>query len=145
MKHFIYALLLVFHFGCHSPTTPDALGSYITKELSKENGVLDIRKFDKVNWNRLYIVSAYQTERNFDQSLLNHEHEIDNTGIAHREDISLVLLFNGEDLVSFSKISAKDIILGGGQKTDLNNKNSPFYKDKAVFYYQTINGNKWLK
>ncbi|MES2652675.1 MAG: hypothetical protein V4663_13110 [Bacteroidota bacterium] len=144
MRNLIYVLLLTLHLGCKVEQTPDLLSPFIKMELAKQNGIVDISKFDKIKWDKLYLISAYQTSRSFDETVLRYENEIENTGITHSEDFNLILLFNGKELVNFSTVQIRDINFAGAHK-EANYKNVPYLKNSAVFRYKTdANGLRFI-
>ncbi len=145
MRKVVYVLLLQMLVGCGPRQIPDLLTEHINAELAKHNGTIDISKFDKVKWDKLYVVGAYQNDRSFDEALLEYENEIEATGISYDEGFQIILLFDDDELVSLTKVNYWQVDFGGAYKADKNYKNTPYAKKNAVFRYQTgLDGNRYI-
>ncbi len=142
-KFLAITYILSLSLGC-SKDAPDLLSEFVNTELAKNTGVIDLRYFNKIKWDKLYVLCPYTTSVNFDKNLLKYADQIEDTGIKYLDDFSLLLLFDKDELVSFSKVSTNLITFSYGSRkkgvTDV-----PY--DKADSFFRSCiakGGHKWI-
>ncbi|MGF1922835.1 MAG: hypothetical protein ACQUHE_01550 [Bacteroidia bacterium] len=136
MKNLAYLIILCTFFSC---TTPDKLSVYIKAELKKNNGTIDLTKFNDVKWDKLYVISPYASDDSFDRFLNDYKDEIKGTGVTINEMKTVLALFEGDKMVSMSELYNDVANFQQGRK--LNGEQIGYYTPQnAVFKYKFING-----
>ncbi len=138
MKHkILIGLLFSFLFGCKKDI-PDQLSGFIATELKKDNGVLDISKFNEVEWDKLYIVMPYAYPLYYDKLLSRYEREILATNIDDLDNKHVLLLFKNAELVSLSDVNLS--VINFREAIRFNEmKILPYAKKEAIFQYRNNN------
>ncbi|MBD1391899.1 hypothetical protein [Mucilaginibacter glaciei] len=131
-----YSLLFLFLlFGCHSDKVDNQLKPFVASTISDypNGGIINFSNFEKVKWNKLYILGPYANPSFFDKTLTNYRSEIAHTGIEYSEDISLVLLFQDEELTSLNVIPRKQGDFSEAYKIGVDKKFTYYKKSEALF------------
>lgn len=135
MKRKIYLALLIFLLcGC-TRSIPDKLSAFISTELNKNNGVVDISKFDEIAWDRLYIIPPYANAFYYDDLVIEYDREIEATGIGSWDHKLVLLLFKEDKLVNLSDIDREVVDFGDAVRFPNDDIILFYKKDEAVFPY----------
>lgn len=102
---------------------------------NKERGYIHIDKFNAVNWDKMYIITAYCIARNFDKTVLPYKDEILKTGIGNYDNFVLVLLFKNEKMVNMTEFSTSEASLSVLKKISKDGIFTYYKKNEAVFKY----------
>ena len=133
MKKRLLILLCVL-MGCGFGKTPDKLSPYIRAQVQLNTGVIDLSKFDVLEWDKLYIIAPYAPERSFDANLMRYKSEITGTQIGSLDDRCLLLLFNGDKMVNLSEV--KRNVDFAERRFIVNGKIGSYPRKNAVFGYK---------
>ena len=98
-------------------------------------------KFDKIKWDKLYVIDAYHGKDFFDENLNNYSSQILGNGIENKEGVTLFALYNKEELVNLTQIRQYyyfvDAVKYKAKKLDYYTKND------AVFSFKYYPNAKW--
>lgn len=129
-----YLIVLLFLLSaCHSN---DSLNSFVVDSIHKnKDGILKLKDFNAVDWDKMYIIQPYSYEPNFDQTVYRYKSQVLRTGIDNDDTFALMVLFKGEKLVAINKFYTNEFLLIEIRKYSIKNVAQPYYKKDAVFRF----------
>ena len=135
-------LILLLTFGCQSYKVDNQLKPFVLNKIKgKVTGVVDFRKFNGVNWNKMYVLGPYANPAFFDKTLSKFASEIKNTGLEMHDDISLVILIQDEELASLNVFQRNEGDFSETYKIGISKKFTYYKKNESIFDFgQAPNG-----
>jgi hypothetical protein len=142
MKKNILILLIALFVNCRAEREiPDKLSGFITTQLAQKDSTIRFSEFSDVIWNKLYVLTPYTNESQFNEDLNDYKGEILRTGIKASDSENVLLLYNGKILVSISEISRGQIDFAKAGKL-ISNKVSFYTKPACIFKFRTEDKNR---
>jgi len=128
------AIILLFLIGCHSDN--GEFKNFVVKTVHADSaGVLDLNKYDAVDWNKMYIIRPYSTRQSLDNRVRLYQIEVFDTGIAHQDAFVVMLLFKDDKLVNLTKFT-RELEFRKIIKNSLKGIAQPYEKSDAIFKFK---------
>jgi len=106
-KTVISTLLLINLYclnSCKNTQIDNSLVSYIDSCAKEKSGLIKISDFEKVDWDKLYIIHPYTQSTGLPFPLSEYQSKIMRTGIDKLDNFYILALTNGDKLVELAKI-----------------------------------------
>lgn len=134
-KYLFVVALMGLILSCNFIMPPHQLQAYVAAEVKQDKGTIDISRFNKVKWDKLYVIPPYSSEKVFDTLLMKHKRKILHTGIDTDDRMCLIVLFNKSELVDLSEINGM-VDFADAKKYTPDFKLGFYNKQDAVFKYK---------
>ena len=107
MKYLLVLLIGAALLSCNN--IPDVESQIVQKIQSSKNTSLPLRSIIDINWDKLYIIPPYATERSLTEDLLPYKDKIESTGINIRDDVHILYFLKNKKLVAEAMIDANKV------------------------------------
>ncbi|MCJ8209695.1 hypothetical protein MUY27_08240 [Mucilaginibacter sp. RS28] len=134
MKKLLFIALSLLLFSCNDHGAGKLRG-FVEEGLQKDKGILKLSKYNEVKWDKVYVLGPYSSKKMLDKTLAKHYQDIMLAGIFNHDDICLVLLFNGDQLVSQATFDIIRTDLSATSVFTPNDRYAPCPKDSANYPY----------
>ena len=133
MKTIFFVLAIFFFTNCTKQrNVPDRLSKFLTMQLSRQDSIIRFTEFSDVVWTKLYVLTPYTGEAQFNDELTIYKDDILRTGIKELDDRNVLVLFNNNTLVSISIVPRTEVDFSKARKV-VAGETSFYTKADAIF------------
>ena len=125
-------LLYLFLFSsCISSQQPVG-EKFITRQMVKARGTINISKRNDIKWTKLYVIPPYASPASFDPTLTVFKSKILDTGIQSEESFTILAFFDDDKLVDLFKFTSefRSLVIGENGKLGFYSRKDCLFKYK---------------